>query len=68
MFRRIFGDTFDFNHDGQMDSLEKRAEYMAVLDEVRQEEGIDKPLSEMNFDELCELSAKSGFDPGESGF
>ena len=68
MFKKIFGDTFDFNRDGQMDSFEKRAEYTAILDEVRQMEGIETPLSQMSLDQLNELAAKSGVDPSKSGF
>ena len=68
MFKRIFGDTFDFNRNGQMDSFEKRAEYTAILDEVRQMEGIETPLSEMRLDQLNDLAAKSGVDPSKSGF
>ncbi len=68
MFKKIFGDTFDFNRDGQMDSFEKRAEYTAILDEVRQMEGIETPLSEMSLDQLNDLAAKSGVDPSKSGF
>ena len=68
MFKRIFGDTFDFNRDGQMDNFEKRAEYTAILDEVRQMEGIETPLSEMSLDQLNDLAAKSGVDPSKSGF
>ena len=68
MFKKIFGDTFDFNRDGRMDSFEKRAEYTAILDEVRQMEGIETPLSEMSLDQLNDLAAKSGVDPSKSGF
>ena len=68
MFKRIFGDTFDFNRDGQMDNFEKRAEYATILDEVRQMEGIETPLSEMSLDQLNDLAAKSGVDPSKSGF
>ena len=68
MIKRIFGDTFDFNRDGQMDNFEKRAEYTAILDEVRQMEGIETPLSEMSLDQLNDLAAKSGVDPSKSGF
>lgn len=68
MFKRILGDTFDFNRDGQMDNFEKRAEYTAILEEVRQMEGIETPLSEMSLDQLNDLAAKSGVDPSESGF
>ena len=68
MFKRMFGDSFDFNRDGQMDNCEKRAEYIAILEEVRQMEGIETPLSEMSLDQLNDLAAKSGVDPSESGF
>ena len=68
MFKHIFGNTFDFNKDGKMDSFERRAEYHAIMDEVRQSKGIEKPLSEMNFDELNQLAADTGIDPSLSGF
>lgn len=68
MFKRIFKDTFDFNRDSKMDNLEKRAEYTAILDEVRQMEGIKTPLNEMSLEQLNDLAAKSGVDPSESGF
>lgn len=68
MFDYIFGDHFDFNNDGTMDEFEKRAEYMAILDEVRMSEGIEKELDDMDFDELNELSSLSGIDPGWTGF
>ena len=68
MFKHIFKDTFDFNRDGRMDNFEKRAEYTAILDEVRRMEGIEKSLSDMDVEELNELVIKSGVEPGESGF
>ena len=68
MLYRIFGDSFDYNKDGRLDSLEKRARYLAVLDEMRQIEGIEKPLCDLSLDELNYLSAKSGVDPEETGF
>ena len=52
MFDYIFGDHFDFNNDGTMDEFEKRAEYMAILDEARMSEGIEKELDDMDIDEL----------------
>lgn len=68
MFDHIFGNTFDFNKDGKMDSLERRAEYYAIMDEVRQLKGIEKPINEMSFDELNQLAADTGIDPSLSGF
>ena len=66
--KNLFGDRFDFDRDGKMDSFEKRAEYTAILDEIRAQEGIEKPISEMNAEELGQLAAISGIDPGEAGF
>ena len=68
MHKHIFGDTFDFNRDGNMNDLESRAQYNAILEEVRVSKGIEKPLSEMSLDELNELAAKSGVDPSPYGF
>ena len=68
MFDYIFGNHFDFNNDGSMDEFEQRAEYMAILDEVRMSEEIEKDLSDMNLDELNELSSLSGVDPEWIGF
>ena len=68
MYKHIFGNAFDFNKDGKMDDLESRAQYNAILEEVRVSEGIEKPLSEMSLDELNELAAKSGVDPNPYGF
>lgn len=68
MSRGRYGDTFDFNRDGELDELESRAQYMAILEEVRQCKGIEKPLNEMDLDELGDLAAQSGVDPGIYGF
>ena len=68
MFEHIFGNTFDLNHDGKKDSFERRAEYYAIMDEVRHSKGIEKPLSEMSLDELNQLAADTGIDPSLSGF
>lgn len=51
-----------------MGNFEKRAEYTAILEEVRQMEGIETPLSEMCLGQLNDLAAKSGVDPSELGF
>ena len=68
MLKNIFGDTFDFNRDGQMDKCEKRAEYTAFLDEVRAQEGIQTPVADMDASQLAELATKSGIDPNGFGF
>ena len=68
MFDYIFGDHFDLNNDGAMDEFEKRAEYMAILDEVRMSEGIEKELDDMDLYELDELSSLSGVDPSDFGY
>ena len=68
MSKWTFGDAFDYNRDGKMDDLESRAQYMAILEEVRGHEAIEKPLDEMSLDELGDLAAKSGVDPGIYGF
>ena len=64
----IFGDLFDLNGDGTMDSFERRAENNAALEEIRQLEGISTPLSEMSQDELSDLAAFSGIDFDDDGF
>lgn len=68
MFDHIFGDAFDFNHDGKMDGFEQSAKYYAIMDEVRQSQGIDTPLSEMSLDQLNQLASDTGIDPSISGF
>ena len=67
MLDNIFGDTFDFNRDGEMDSFERRAAHTAFLDEIRMQEGIDKPLRDMTADEIDRLASISGIDFGETG-
>ena len=68
MLQHLFGDLFDFNHDGQLDPFEQRAEYTAFLDEIRMQEGIETELDDMDFDELADLAAESGIDPSDFGF
>lgn len=68
MFTYLFGNSFDFNNDGKMDNFEKRAEYMAFLNEVRINEGIDKELYNMNLEQITALVSKSGIDPSSFGF
>ena len=37
----IFGNLFDFNHDGKMDSFEKAAEFSAFMQMIENEEETD---------------------------
>jgi hypothetical protein len=48
----IFGDMFDFNHDGALDSLERALEF-SFLDEITREENsqTDFELSGLDADE-----------------
>ena len=68
MFKYLFSNSFDFNNDGKMDKFEKRAEYMAFLNEVRINEGIETELSNMNLEQITDLVSKAGFDPSDFGF
>ena len=67
MYRHIFGNTFSFDNNNQMDNLEKRAEHSALLNEVRKNENIQKSISDMSVDEMENLIRISGMDLGESG-
>lgn len=68
MLKNLFGNTFDLNKDGKMDNFEKRVEYTAFLDEIRVQEGIQTPLSDMSKDQVAQLVAKSGIDPSDFGY
>lgn len=72
----IFGDIFDFNNDGEMDFMEKTAEfgaYMQMVESSKQDElesaGID--MSEFEFmdeDERQEALEEAGLDPTDFDF
>lgn len=68
MYDRIFGNAFDFNHDGEMDSFERMAEYHAIMNEVMISEGKGTSLDDLSFDELNEIASMTGIDPSISGF
>lgn len=68
MYDHIFGNTFDLNHDGKTDDFERMVEYHAIMNDVRQAQGIEKSMDEMDFDELNQLAADTGIDPSFSGF
>ena len=58
----IFGDMFDFNHDGELDSFERAAEFQ-FLDEISKDEYED----DEDEDEINELEA-AGLDVDELKF
>lgn len=68
MLKHWFGNAFDFDCNGKMDTFEKRAEYTAFLEEIRMQEGIQIELSDMSSEQLAELAAKSGVDLSGFGF
>ena len=69
----LFGDLFDFNHDGKMDAFEKAAEFGAFLlmiDSVKNDEltsaGLDpQEWSEMGYFERREALEDAGLDPDD---
>jgi hypothetical protein len=73
----IFGDMFDFNHDGALDSFERALEF-SFLDEITREEssqtdfelsGLDADeLELMDADERREALEDAGLDPDEYDF
>ena len=70
---KLFGDLFDFNHDGKLDDFEKAAEFatfMEMVDYAKNEEltsaGLDsKELSQMGYFERRETLENVGLDPDE---
>ena len=76
----IFGDMFDFNHDGELDSFERAAEFQ-FLDEISKEDededefdelettGLDMDeLEFMDEDERREALEDAGLDPDDYDF
>lgn len=73
----IFGDMFDFNHDGEIDSFKRVVEF-SFLDEVTREEstqtdfelfGLDADeLELMDADERREALEDAGLDPDDYDF
>ena len=72
----IFGDLFDFNNDGKLDSFEKAAEFgafMQMIDSAKNDEltsaGLDpQELSDMEYFERCEALEDAGLDPDDFEF
>ena len=82
MGKGIFGDLFDFNHDGELDTFERAMEFEAfgemMKDDVDQDEqletelelaGLDaEELSWMDEDERREALEDAGLDPDDYDF
>lgn len=72
----IFGDLFDFNNDGKLDSFEKAAEFgffMQMMDAAKQDEltnaGINpQDLETMGYSERREALLNAGLDPDDYEF
>ena len=76
----LFGDLFDFNHDGKLDGFEKATEFAtftSIMDEENEEEmeselevaGLDATeLEFMDEDERREALEDAGLDPDEFDF
>lgn len=72
----IFGDLFDFNRDGELDSFESALEFgafMNMISDSQREElddaGLDiEELNSMDEDERREVLEEAGLDPDEYNF
>ena len=69
----LFGDLFDFNRDGRLDSFERAAEFaafMQMMDADKNDEltaaGLDaQQLSDMGYFERREALEEAGLDPDD---
>ncbi len=83
MSRGFFGDLFDFNHDGELDSGERLLDFMAFEELTRETDeeddendftelelsGLDpEELEMMGEDERREALEEAGLDPDEYDF
>lgn len=74
----LFGDLFDFNHDGEIDAFEKVAEisFLEEMMDVGEEEKCDLELTGLDLDELeymdpderREALENAGLDPDDYDF
>ena len=80
MSKGIFGGMFDFNNDGEMNFIERAAEFnflQHIMNEEEKEnkileleaEGLDMDdLSIMDYDERREVIEEAGLDPDDYDF
>ena len=81
MDRGFFGDLFDFNHDGELDPMERAMDFMAFEEMTSEDESIDDDiddielagldydeLSMMDEDERREALEDAGLDPDDYDF
>ena len=69
----LFGDLFDFNRDGRLDSFERAAEFaafMQIMDADKNDEltaaGLDaQQLNDMGYFERREALEEAGLDPDD---
>lgn len=64
--KSLFGDMFDFNHDGKLDSFERAAEFgafMQMINDIERDERNDSDsLASVGTDELSEALSEIGLD------
>lgn len=71
----LFGDMFDFDHDGEINGFERAMEF-AFLDEMEEEEKTEFEISGLDADELefmdpderREALEDAGLDPADYDF
>lgn len=67
----LFGDLFDFNHDGNMSAFERAAEMSFLHEMISDEkecEETELELSGLDPDERREVLEDTGLDPDEYDF
>ena len=67
----LFGDLFDFNHDGNMSDFERAAEMSflhEMISEEKEYEETELELSGLDPDERREVLEDTGLDPDEYDF
>ncbi len=52
----IFGDMFDFNHDGKLDTFEQAAEFSFIMNMMEEEEKQKRAEQQDEFDEDLDIT------------